>query len=204
MPLLASRRLTFRLAANAALTSAALALVAAPAFAADPAADLVASTMAQGFEIMKSPNSPARQAAIKQVLDSKFDLPFMAQTALGTHWSKATPDQQARFIKATELSESKAYNERFGQYNGLQFKILKTTERPGGVQVVDTTISQASGQPLKLAWEVRQGAQGLRITDVRVEGVSMVMTRRSDFNSYIQNHGGQVDPLITELENRGR
>ncbi|CAN5899780.1 hypothetical protein BH11PSE3_BH11PSE3_01230 [soil metagenome] len=195
MPLLASRRHTFSLAAGAGLS-----LVAAPAFAADAAADLVAATMAQGFEIMKSPNSPARQAAIKQVLDSKFDLPFMAQTALGTHWSKATPDQQARFIKATEVSESKAYNERFGQYNGLQFKIVKTTDRPNGVHIVDSTISQSNGQPLKLAWEVRQGAQGLRITDVKVEGVSMVMTRRADFNSFIQQNGGKVQPLIEALE----
>ena len=30
----------------------------------------------------------------------------------------------------------------------------------------------------------------------------MVMTRRSDFNSYIQNNGGTVDALIKELETR--
>ena len=30
----------------------------------------------------------------------------------------------------------------------------------------------------------------------------MVMTRRSDFNSYIQNNGGKVDALIGELERR--
>ena len=30
----------------------------------------------------------------------------------------------------------------------------------------------------------------------------MVMTRRSDFNSYIQQHGGQVQALIDEMEAR--
>ena len=30
----------------------------------------------------------------------------------------------------------------------------------------------------------------------------MVMTRRSDFNSYIQGHSGKVEPLIEELEAR--
>jgi len=35
-----------------------------------------------------------------------------------------------------------------------------------------------------------------------IEGVSMVMTRRSDFNSFIQNNGGKVEPLISELEAR--
>ena len=32
----------------------------------------------------------------------------------------------------------------------------------------------------------------------------MVMTRRSDFNSYISNHGGKVEPLIDELEARAK
>jgi phospholipid transport system substrate-binding protein len=39
---------------------------------------------------------------------------------------------------------------------------------------------------------------------VKIEGVSMVMTRRSDFNSYIQNHGGKVESLIDELEARAK
>jgi len=32
----------------------------------------------------------------------------------------------------------------------------------------------------------------------------MVMTRRSDFNSYISSHGGAVEPLIQELEKRAK
>jgi phospholipid transport system substrate-binding protein len=199
LPLLACRRHAFRLAAGAAV-----ALAATPAIAADPAADLVAATMAEGFNIMKAPNSPGRQGAIQQVLQTKFDLPFMAQTALGTHWAKATPEQQARFVKATELSEAKAYNERFGQYNGLEYKILKTTSRPNGVYIVDSRINQSNGQPIKLEWEVRQLPAGLRITDVKVEGVSMVMTRRADFNSYIQQNGGKVDALIEALEAKAK
>ena len=76
------------------------------------------------------------------------------------------------------------------------------TTRPNGLFIVDSQLSQSNGQPIKLQWEVRDAGQGLRITDVKVEGVSMVMTRRSDFNSYIQSNGGTVDPLINELEAR--
>ena len=41
-------------------------------------------------------------------------------------------------------------------------------------------------------------------TDVRIEGVSMVVTRRAEYNSFIQGHGGKVEPLITELEARAK
>ena len=68
--------------------------------------------------------------------------------------------------------------------------------------MVDSKLNQSNGQPIVIQWEVRESGQGLRITDVKIEGVSMVMTRRSDFNSYIQNNGGKVEPLINELEAR--
>ena len=196
MPLVACRRLAFR------LVGAAVVALASPAYAADPAADLVASTAAQAIDIIKTSTGAQRQAAIQQVLETKFDLPYMAQTALGTHWAKATPEQQARFVKATVTAEAKAYSERFGQYAGQTLAVGKTTARPNGVWVVDSRLNQSNGQPIKLEWEVRQGALGLRITDVKIEGVSMVMTRRSDFNSYIQQNGGKVQPLIDELESR--
>jgi len=197
LPLLACRRLAFRLTAGAAV-----ALVAAPAFANDPAAELVSSTAAQAIDIVKTTSGAQRQAAIQRVLQSRFDLPYMAQTALGTHWAKATPEQQARFVRATETAEAKAYSDRFGQYAGQTLTIGKTIARPNSVWVVDSRLNQSNGQPIKLEWEVRQLPAGLRITDVKIEGVSMVMTRRSDFNSYIQQNGGKVQPLIDELEAR--
>ena len=203
MPLFAVRRAVLRFAAVALMASPLALSVASPAFAADPAAELISSTAAQVIDIIKTtPAGPARQAAIKKVLETKFDLPFMAQTALGIHWAKTTPEQQTRFVTATSSAEARAYSERFGSYLGQTLTIGKTTTRPNGVFVVDSKLNQSNGQPIKIEWEVRQGAQGLRITDVKVEGVSMVMTRRSDFNSYIQNNGGSVDPLINELEAR--
>jgi ABC-type transporter MlaC component len=42
------------------------------------------------------------------------------------------------------------------------------------------------------------------VTDVSIEGVSMVLTRRSDFAAYISRNGGTVEPLIAELERRAK
>lgn len=192
MPLLACRRVVFRLAAAAVVSGAAL-----PALAADPA-QLVQGTAQQVIDIVKTKTGADRQAAILQVLQTKFDLPAMGRFALGTHWNQATEDQRTRFLKAVSIAEARAYSERFGQYGGQTLTVGKVTPRANGVTIVDSRLNQTSGQPIKLEWEVRND----RITDVKVEGVSMVMTRRSDFNSYIQNHGGKVDALVQELENR--
>jgi phospholipid transport system substrate-binding protein len=195
--LLACRRVVLCLAAGVAA-----ALVTLPASAADPA-QLIQGTATEVIEIIKTTTpGPARQAAIQRVLQTNFDLPYMGQQALGANWNKASEAQRVRFLKAAESAEARAYSERFGQYGGQILTVGKVTPRPNGVFIVDSQLSQSSGQPIKLQWEVRDAGQGPRITDVKVEGVSMVMTRRSDFNSYIQNNGGTVDPLINELEAR--
>lgn len=195
MPKVASRRVVLQLAALAA-TFAAAPLV-GPAVAADPA-QLVQNTAQQVIEIVKTKTGAARQAAILGVLQTSFDMPAMARSALGTHWNQATESERARFEKAVATAEAKAYSERFGQYGGQTLTIGKVTPRANGVTIVDSRLNQTSGQPIKLEWEIRND----RITDVKVEGVSMVMTRRSDFNSYIQNNGGKVEPLVRELEAR--
>ncbi len=144
-------------------------------------------TAQQVIDIIKTKTGADRQAAILAVLNTCFDMPAMARSALGTHWNTATEDERTRFMKAVATAEAKAYSERFGQYGGQTLTVGKVTPRANGVSIVDSRLNQTSGQPIKLEWEVRND----RITDVKVEGVSMVMTRRSDFNSYIQNNGGK-------------
>ncbi|WP_439613110.1 MlaC/ttg2D family ABC transporter substrate-binding protein [Reyranella sp.] len=193
--MLASRRVVLQLAAASALF-AALPVV-TPALAVD-AAQLVQNTAQQVIDIIKTKTGAARQAAILGVLQSSFDMAAMGRSALGTHWNQATEAERTRFLKAVATAEAKAYSERFGQYGGQTLTVGKVTPRANGVMIVDSRLNQTSGQPIKLEWEVRND----RITDVKVEGVSMVMTRRSDFNSYIQNNGGKVEPLVRELETR--
>jgi phospholipid transport system substrate-binding protein len=193
--MLASRRVVLQLAAASTILSTLPAI--APAIAADPA-QLVQSTAQQVIDIVKSKTGAARQAAILAVLQSSFDMGAMGRSALGTHWNQATEAERTRFLKAVATAEAKAYSERFGQYGGQTLTVGKVTPRANGVMIVDSRLNQTSGQPIKLEWEVRND----RITDVKVEGVSMVMTRRSDFNSYIQNNGGKVEPLVRELEAR--
>ena len=198
MLLLACRRVVLSLAVGAA----AAALSVLPASAADPA-QLIQSTATEVIEIIKKTTpGPARQADIQRVLQTNFDLPYMGQQALGANWNKASEAERTRFLKAAETAEARAYSERFGQYGGQTLTVGKVTPRANGLFIVDSQLSQTSGQPIKLQWEVRDAGRGPRITDVKVEGVSMVMTRRSDFNSYIQSHGGSVEPLIAELEAR--
>ncbi len=168
---------------------------------ADPS-KLVETVAAEVIEIVKTKAGAGREAALRQLLRDNFDLPYMARSALGTHWSQASEQQRARFLAALETSDARAYSERLGKFAGYTMTIGKVIALPGSEWIVDGHLNQPSGPPIKLEWEVRDSGQGPRIADVKVAGVSMFMTRRSDFNSYIQSNGGTVEPLVRELEAR--
>jgi phospholipid transport system substrate-binding protein len=192
-----------QLASRRAFLCVAAAALAAPAHAADgPAAQLIEKVAAEVIQLIKSTAGAQREAGIRTVLVNYFDLPHMGRAALATHWEATNPQQRERFLKAVVSAEARAYSERFGQYGGQTLTVTRVSARPNGASVVDSKLTQSNGQPIAIQWEIRDSGQGLRITDVKIEGVSMVMTRRSDFNSYISSHGGKVEPLIDELEAR--
>ena len=206
MPLFAHRRIMLRLAAGAAVMpfiGAGLAVGRAAADQ-DPAAQLIQQTATRVIELIKTKTGEAREAGIRQVLESDFDLDYMGRSALGIHWNQATAEQRKRFLTAAASAEAHAYAERFGRYAGQTLTVGRVMKRGNGISVVDSKLNQSDGEPIAIQWEVRNTGQGLRIVDVKIEGVSMVMTRRSDFNSYIQNHDGKVEALIDELEARAK
>ena len=199
--LLTCRRALWRAAAAIAAAGFAATVSAVPAFAAD-AAEVVNATAAEVVELVKAKTGVERQAGFATILESRFDLPAMGQSALGTHWARSNEDQRTRFLKAAAFSEARAYSERFGQYGGQTVVVGRVLNRPNGIFVVESQLTQSNGQPIRIDWELQDRGAGLRISDVKVEGVSMVMTRRSDFSSFISRNGGDVEILIEELESR--
>ena len=180
---------------------AATALFALPVWAADPGR-MIETVIAEVIEIANTKTGADRQAAMRQLVETNFDLPYMGRSALGTHWNLASEQQRARFLAAVETSEARIYSERLGKAAGYSWTVGKVISRPNSVWIVDSQLNPSSGQPIKIEWEVRDSGRGLRIADLKVEGVSMFMTMRSDFNSYIQSNSGDVEPLVRALEAR--
>ena len=165
--------------------------------AADDAAALINTIANRLLTVLKSGVSDAdREREMSAILRQSFDLPAIGRTVLGRHWNAATPEQRQRFLTAFERAEVRAYSGRFREYSGQSLVVGKVTQQ-APKELVNSQIVQPNGGPaIRLVWEVVNG----KIVDVTIEGVSMAITRRSDFNSYVQRNG--LDALIAELERR--
>lgn len=173
-----------------------------PAWSAADPGQFVKNVTGQLADIARTKSGASRDAAVREVLRNKFDLGHMARVALGNHWSQASEPLRARFLAALEATEARAYGERLTKLAASDVTIDKVDARPNGVSMVKALFTQANGQTTRIEWEVHDNGRGARIADLRVAGVSMSQIKRSEFNLYIQSNGGQVEPLVRELEAR--
>jgi phospholipid transport system substrate-binding protein len=187
------------------LAAAAVALLfVMPAWSAADPGQFVKNVTGQLADIARTKSGTSRDAAVREVLRNNFDLAHMARVALGSHWNEASEPMRARFLAALEAAEARAYGERLAKLAASDVTIDKVDARPNGVSIVKAVLTQANGSTTRIEWEVHDNGRGARIADLKVAGVSMSQIKRSEFNLYIQSNGGQVEPLVQELEARAR
>ncbi len=141
-----------------------------------------------------------REARFRGILRQGFDLPFIGRFVLGRYWKQTAPEVREDYLNLFSEYLLQIYSARLGGYAGETLSVL--AERPAGAKdvVVSTRIDRPSGPPIAAEWRVRATDNRLRIIDVSVEGVSMVVTQRSEFASVIQRNG--VEGLIEVLRAR--
>lgn len=143
-----------------------------------------------------------RAVKLKPLLEQYFDMPGIAKYMLGSYWRRATPEEQAEFIVALTDFLSLAYAKRFSSYNGHEMNIGRVRDEGDGRSIVFTRVKLPNGEPARVEWVVQTGVEPYRVSDVRVEGLSLAETHRQEFASLISNNGGQVAALIDALKKK--
>jgi phospholipid transport system substrate-binding protein len=140
-----------------------------------------------------------RAERFRTLFAEAFDLPAISQFVLGRHWREAAPEQRAEWQEVLKDYVANLYARQFSTYEGQRFEIVR--ERPlDGSTVVQTRIQRADGQPLDVDFRVQRSGDELKIVDVLVANVSLIVTKRSEFDSVIQREG--VDGLMRRLRQK--
>lgn len=139
----------------------------------------------------------ARADRFRGLFAGAFDLQSISQFVLGRHWRDATPEQRAEWQEVLKGYVSGIYARQFSSYQGQQFEVLQERKIDGG-SVVQTRIQQPDGEPINVDFRVQQTDDGMKIVDVLVANVSLIVTKRAEFDSVIQREG--VDGLMRRLK----
>ncbi len=169
--------------------------------AADPG-NFIEQLASQAIKVLSSSSGSLqeREEKFRSILRDDFAMDQIGQFVAGTYWRRMSPEQRDTYMKLFGEWVLKTYAVRLGGYSGEQFEVLNTTPAGQRDVLVKTRISKSGGNGFNATWRVRKAGERYKIIDIYVEGVSMAITQRSEFESILQRHG--VDGLIGMLKDK--
>jgi len=201
-------RAIHKLLAAALLAGAGL----APCFAqAPPAADaqanvrpdvLVSAVTVEVLGILKRDAAAGQATDIAHLVAVKilplFDFRRMTRLAVGRNWRIASPAQQDALVDQFTQLLVRTYSSALSSYRDQEIHYLPLRAPAGDAEVVvRSSVKQAGAQPLAIDYEMENTAAGWKVYDVKVAGISLVLTHRETFAAAVRDDG--IDGLIKAL-----
>lgn len=141
-----------------------------------------------------------RTRRFKEIFQRAFAVQDISQMVLGRHWRAATPEQKQEFQRLFEDLLVVTWSRRFKDYHGEKLTVDATIQGQDQDILIASHIDRPGQDPIHVDWRLRAGADGYHVFDIKVEGVSMVMTYRSEYQSVLS--GGGVETLLGLLRKK--
>jgi phospholipid transport system substrate-binding protein len=135
-----------------------------------------------------------RQAILKIAMDH-FDFTAMARQSVGAPWNDATPDQQAHFTKLFRDMLVYSYADRLNSYHGQKITYEPAEFRRNRARVKTMIVDTDKQTPVD--YVLLKDGDDWRVYDIRIEGVSLIATFRTDFQNEIDSKG--FDGLLKSM-----
>jgi phospholipid transport system substrate-binding protein len=180
-----------------------------PAFAAaaNPAETFVQQNIDRGYVILNNASLPAdqRHVQFRNFMLSVIEIKRIGMFTLGQYANGASKADIDAFTNAFTDYAVAVYESRLRKYKGLTLTVTGSIQRATDDVVVDADVvnpnAASNAPPIKAAFRVRNSSDGKPvITDVQVEGIWLVLSQRSDFTGFLQQHSGRLSALTDKLK----
>lgn len=186
-------------------------LLAFPTWAAEISPDTLVDNTAQEVLIIIRQDKDIRAGNTGKILDlveakvlPHFNFTRMTRLAMGKNWPKAAPDQQQELVKEFRTLLVRTYSNALATYRDYEIQVepLRTKADDTDVTVKTKVIQDHGNQPVPIDYSMEKNADGWKVYDVTVAGVSLVTNYRGSFNTQV-NQGG-VGGLLKTLKDKNR
>jgi phospholipid transport system substrate-binding protein len=187
--------------------SFALALAVIAGFSAGPrpaAADeapvaFIRTLGAQAVSVIRSPMPLFEKAAyFDQLVRQDFDLTGICRFVLGPYWRISSPAERQQFCDGFADRMVRFYGRELAQSGDGDFVVTGSRTDPAGV-IVTSQIVRPQAPAIAVDWRFGVSDGQYKIEDVAIDGVSMVLTERSEIATQIARDGGQVEMLLAAM-----
>ena len=129
----------------------------------------------------------------------------MSALVLGKHWRTATKEQKKKFTYEFRDLQVRTYASAFStQFKDWTVNFLPSKLKGGAKKTtIKTHILQQGKQPVNVDYYMALRKGKWKVYDVKIEGISMVITNRNTFNDMIRRNGS-LDAVIAEISKKNR
>jgi phospholipid transport system substrate-binding protein len=170
---------------------------------AESARALIEEVSAEVLTILSDPSRGDRQKFddLVVLLEKPIDLDLVARLILGRYWRTTDDGQRQQYLQLFREYALANLASKLHLYQGQSFEVTGAKVVSDQDALVTSRILSDGEPPLQVDWRLRQRSDGALVTiDLIVEGVSLIVTLRSEFASVIERQG--FDGLLAELRTR--
>jgi phospholipid transport system substrate-binding protein len=138
-----------------------------------------------------------KEKEISKVISPIFDFPLMAKLTLGReHWPKLDEPQREKFTQLFSERLKRTYWKKIALYKDENVW-FKPTEQKKEIYHIPTELIYKD-KKVAILYKLRKVEKSWKIYDVEIQGVSVLLTYRSQFNEILSR--GTVKDLLSQLE----
>ena len=145
-----------------------------------------------------------KQKALKLAEDKilpHVDFQEATRLAVGRSWRQASGEQKKELTDQFRRMLLRTYSNAISAYQGQQMKVLPLHMKAGETDVTVRNQYLKPGQkPVQVDYQMHKVGDSWKIYDIIVEGVSLVLTYRSEFDQVVKDSG--VDGLIKRISQK--
>jgi len=146
-----------------------------------------------------------QEDALLYLIERNFDIPTVGKFVLGRYWRRATFEQRYEFLDVFKLAAVRTFSPLLKDVPLDTFKIVRIQWSSSDmIEVfVFSTIEPEKNKVIKIRWRLWKAytREAYKVIDITAEGVSLIVTLRSEYTSFIKRNGG-IDSLIAELRRK--
>lgn len=130
-----------------------------------------------------------KKASIKALINKSFDVPWMSKFVLGRNYKALSSTDQQEYKRLYLSYLVGNYFPILMKYDKDKFYIKHTNKVSKDSYDVDTIIDRSDKPTVSVKYHIKEFDSSFKAVDMIVEGISTIISQRSEFESIIQNDG---------------
>ena len=141
-----------------------------------------------------------RTSSFTELVMSSIDLNLISKFVLSKAWKNASDEQKEAYLIAFKDYFVSSYANKLDQYTGEKVVVVGSQEA-GKYVIVESNIIREGTDTLKinLKWRLLNKDNQIKIIDLNIEGISLVIAQREEFQSFLANNDYDLDKLIEKI-----